>query len=134
MLVYQISTQHQWNWNMTLVPQKEISAPDTKRVIGGNEKGLPESLRPFFWDVDFQSLYTRDKSFFIISRLLEHGDELSIRFLLGTYREDEIIHVLRTSRSLSRRSRCFWMIYFDLEGGLCSPKQYPPPCGTCSSD
>ncbi len=100
---------------------------ERKRAIGGNEKGLPDSLRPFFWDVDFESLHIEDQSFFIIGRLLEHGDESSVRFLLNTYSEDEITQVLRTSRSLSMRSRGFWMTYFDAEGEPCSPKQYLAP-------
>lgn len=102
--------------NSTPASQKESSAL------------LPDSLRPFFWDVDFDRLTVEENSFFIISRLLEHGDEPSASFLLNTYDEDKITHVVRTSRVLSRRSRGFWMIYFGIEGEPCSPKQYPPPC------
>jgi hypothetical protein len=99
-----------------------------KEIPVAGRKGLPDSLRPFFWDVDFDHLGIEANSFFIISRLLEHGDEPSARLLLHTYREDEIIHVVKTSRSLSMRSRNFWMIYFGIEGQPCSPTQYPPTC------
>ena len=71
--------------------------------MGGTQKNLPDSVRPFFWDVDFDRLSSQDNSFFIISRLLEHGDEPAARFLLKTYGEDEITHVVRTSRSLISR-------------------------------
>ena len=36
---------------------------------------LPGLLRPFFWDVDFRTLSIDGSSYFIISRLMEHGDE-----------------------------------------------------------
>ena len=127
-LKYQVPTEHYWIKNIDLTLSKGISMTERKRAIGGYEKGLLDSLRPFFWDVDFENLHTEDQSFFIISRLLEHGDESSARFLLNTYSEDEITQVLRTSRSLSMRSRGFWMIYFDVEGEPCSPKQYLPLC------
>jgi hypothetical protein len=36
--------------------------------------------------------------------------------------------VVKTSRSLSARSRGFWMVYFGIEGEPCSPRQYRSPC------
>lgn len=99
-----------------------------ERILREEDRSVPDSLRPFFWDVDFDRLGIQDDSFFIISRLLEHGDDRSARFLLHTYGEGEIIHVLKTGRLLSRRSRGFWMVYFGIEGEACSPKQYPTPC------
>ncbi len=108
----------------------------TDKKIGGdcNRKGLPEQLRSFFWDADFQSLSVEESSYFIISRLMEHGDEVAVRFLLKTYSQEEMIHVLKNSRSLSRRSRGFWRIFFDLEDELCIPKRYPTPYGNYSRD
>ena len=98
------------------------------------EKGLPENLRPFFWDVGFRNLSVKDSSYFIISRLMEHGDEAEIRFLLKTFSQNEIIHVLKNSRSLSRRSREFWKIFFDLDDEPCTPKRYPTPYGNYSGE
>ena len=90
---------------------------------------LPDRLRPFFWDVLFDKLSVQESSHFIISRLMEHGDEAAMRFLLKTFHPTELIHVLRTSRSLSRRSRAFWKVLFDLEDEPCTPKRYPTPYG-----
>jgi hypothetical protein len=98
---------------MTLVSQKKDA------IDKGRE--LPESLRPFFWDVDFDRLDIQSNAFFIISRILEHGDEPSSTLLLCTYSEREIIQVVKTGRSLSRRSRNFWMIFFGIEDQSCSP-------------
>ncbi|MCK4727518.1 MAG: hypothetical protein KAT27_01215 [Desulfobacterales bacterium] len=102
------------------------------RKTGSNRKGLPEYLRPFFWDVDLQKLSVEESSYFIISRLMEHGDEKAFVFLLKNYSQNEMIHVLKNSRSLSRRSRGFWKIFFNVEDELCTPKRYPTPYGNCS--
>lgn len=90
---------------------------------------LPEYLRPFFWDVPFDNLSAEESSHFIISRLMEHGDEAAMRYLLTTYQRKELIHVIRNSRAISRRSRAFWRAYFDLEDEPCTPKRYPTPFG-----
>lgn len=95
---------------------------------------LPEMLRPFFWDVDFQRLSVRKDSFSIISRLLELGDEPAMKFLFGVYKPEEMISVLRRSRSLSNRSRRFWTLFFDAEDQSCTPSRYPTPYGNCSRD
>ena len=101
---------------------------------GSNRKGLPEYLRPFFWDVDFLKLSIKKSSYFIISRLMEHGDERAVIFLLKNYSQKAMIHVLKNSRSLSRKSRRFWKIFFDQEDEPCTPKRYPTPYGSYSED
>ena len=113
---------------------EETKMTDRKIGTGSNRKSLPEPLRPYFWDVDFQRLSVEESSYFIISRLMEHGDEPEIRFLLETYSQKEMIHVLKNSRSLSRRSRGFWRIVFDSENEICTPKRYPTPYGNYLED
>jgi hypothetical protein len=93
------------------------------------KKGLPDYLRPFFWDVDFQQLSAGKASFFIINRLLEHGDERAMKFLLKNYSRKELVDVVKNSRLLSNRSRGLWKIIFDMEKELCIPKRYPTPYG-----
>ena len=105
-----------------------------KKIDSRNRKRLPESQQPFFWDVDFSKLFAEESSYFIISRLMEHGDEAAMRFLIKTYSRDEMIHVLKNSRSLSKRSRKFWTIFFNLEDEPCTPKRYPTPYGNYSGD
>jgi hypothetical protein len=95
---------------------------------------LPGFLRLFFWDVDFRTLSIDESSYFIISRLMEHGDEAAMSFLLKTYNSEVMIDVLRTSRVLSRRSRNFWKILLGVPGEPCIPKRYPTPYGIYSTD
>ena len=100
-----------------------------KTETDSNKKGLPDYLCPYFWDVDFSCLGVAESSYFIIGRLMERGDEEAIGFLIRTYSREEMIYVLKNSRSLSMRSRNFWKIFFDLENEPCIPKQYPTPYG-----
>lgn len=90
---------------------------------------LPNYLVPYFWDVRFSELSIKDSSYFIINRLLEHGDEKAIRFLFKNYSRMEMVHVIKNSRSISKRSRHFWKIIFDIENEPCIQKQYPSPFG-----
>lgn len=99
-----------------------------------NGEGLPKQLRPFFWDVDFQGLSIEGASYFIISRLLDRGDVSSIKFLFRTFSEKQMTHVIKNSRSLSKRSRQFWKTFFDMEDEICTPKRYPTPYGDYSGD
>jgi len=95
---------------------------------------IPEHLKPFFWDVDCEEVSVCRSPRFIISRLMEHGDELALRFLLRTFSREELRETLRTSRSISRRSRKFWAVLLDMEVGTCTVKRYPNPFGHCSWD
>jgi hypothetical protein len=105
-----------------------------KTVLSKKTERIPESLKPFFWDVDFENLSVADFSHFIISRLMEHGDEAGLRFLMHTYSRRELQETLRTSRSISRRSRKFWALLLDVKEESCTVKRYPTPFGDCSWD
>jgi hypothetical protein len=105
-----------------------------KAVLSNKNKHMPESLKPFFWDVDFEKLSASDYSHFIISRLMEHGDEVALHFLMHTYSRQELLETLKTSRSLSRRSRKFWALLLDAEEESCTATRYPSPFEDCSWD
>lgn len=94
---------------------------------------LPHDIRIFFWDVDFDRLSVVESAHFIISRLMEHGDENAFRFLLKNYDRDELVRVLRNSRSISKRSRIFWSLFFEIDKGSCTPRRYPTAYTDCSS-
>ena len=114
-----------------IFPRSKHTRCDMKNSSGDE---LPGLLRPFFWDVDFRTLSIDRSSYFIISRLMEHGDEAAMSFLLKTYSRETMIDVLRTSRVLSRRSGNFWKIFLGVAGEPCIPKRYPTPYGIYSTD
>ena len=105
-----------------------------KGTASGKTQSIPESLRPFFWDVDFEELCVDDSSYFIISRLMEFGDEVALQFLMRTYSWEDFRRTIKTSRSLSRRSRIFWALLLDVKEESCTVKQYPSPFGDCCRD
>lgn len=95
---------------------------------------IPDHLKPFFWDVNCEDVSVCSSPRFVMSRLMEHGDELAVRFLLRTFSREELRATLRTSRSISRRSRKFWAILLDIEVESCTVRRYPTPFGDCSWD
>lgn len=78
---------------------------------------LPEFTKPFFWDVDFESLDKEVDYYFIIERLLEHSDDRSFFWLLNNYSVQHLLEVIKNSRSLSRKTGHFWKSYFGLKEG-----------------
>lgn len=109
----------------------------TLRSVTGKKNGpasgeLPQNMRAFFWDVDPAKLSIAESAHFIIGRLMEHGDEAAVRFLLKNYGRDEMVRVLRKSRSISRCSRVFWSLFLGIDEKSCTPKRYPTPYGNCS--
>ncbi|WP_449240492.1 DUF6922 domain-containing protein [Desulfoscipio gibsoniae] len=77
----------------------------------------PEYTRPFFWDVDFYSLDTEADHFFIVERLLEQSDDKSFFWMLNYYSSQLLLNVVKSSRSLSRKTGLFWKNYFNLKEG-----------------
>lgn len=94
---------------------------------------LPHNLRTFFWDVDAGRLSISGSAHFIIGRLMEHGGEDAVRFLLKSYSRDELVQVLRKNRTISRRSHVFWRLFLGIEEKSCTLKRYPTPYGNCSN-
>ena len=73
---------------------------------------LPESLRAFFWDLEFERLHPeRDRSI-IVPRIAEHGTDDAIRWLRATYRDDEIAAALEAGcHRVSRRTLNLWALW-----------------------
>lgn len=75
---------------------------------------LPESFRDLFWDVDFRPTLGRRRPEFVVERLLEHGGDSSMRWLLRNAPRDLLERVVRTSRRLRRPTACCWANYLDI--------------------
>ena len=72
--------------------------------------GLPELLRPLFWDCDFATLDVAMQRDFVIARVLASGPLDAIRWLRRQYGDDVIrVWIIRHSgRQLSSRQLRFW--------------------------
>lgn len=71
---------------------------------------LPPAVRAVLWDVDPQAV-TEAQAAFLIERVLEWGDADACRWLLSTFKREEVERVVRASPRLSRMSARFWAIY-----------------------
>ena len=79
---------------------------------------VPQHVRPLFWDTDLATFDARAFPRYTIERVLEHGDEHDVAWLLTLFSRDEIRDVLRTARRLSARSANFWALVF----GVAAPE------------
>ncbi len=71
-------------------------------------------LRPCLWGAMVESLDIKGDSFLIIERLLEHGGDKQVGFVLETYDKDTILEVIKQSVYLSPKTVNYWCLYFNL--------------------
>lgn len=77
---------------------------------------LPAEFRLFFWDInDISKINTKKDKFFIIERLLNEGNEKTLKWLLNTYTGEEIKNVVINSRRLTLKTAYCWQNYFGLK-------------------
>lgn len=69
---------------------------------------LPSLIKPYFWDVDPDTVDLSVHAVFLIERILESGDEDAIRWLFARYSRIQVVEVLQSTRRISRRSAGFW--------------------------
>jgi hypothetical protein len=74
---------------------------------------LPTFLEKYFWDTDLKDLDPTKHSFFIISRLLEFGDEKAISWLFKNFSKKAIKNSLKKAK-ISPKSLNFWCLFFNV--------------------
>jgi len=94
----------------------------------GENTQVPEFLRAYFWDVEFEELQIKKNAFFVIKRVLDRGNLSDIRWLIKTYGKDEIKKVVMETRDLARHTGNFWADIFGLDKKRlpCLQKPYFP--------
>jgi hypothetical protein len=89
-------------------------------------------VSPHLWGASPDDLDSEKDKFLIIERLLEHGGDEQIGYLLGRYDPSDITMVVRESSYLSARTVNYWCIYFGIprEETRCQSRQslhrWPP--------
>ncbi len=81
---------------------------------GTNPSGLPEFLRPLFWDAEWVSVDFHRNRTAIIERVLNLGDEAQLAWLKKSVPCEEIRAVVLSSRRLSKKTARCWQNYFGL--------------------
>jgi len=87
---------------------------------------IKDIIAPSLWGANPDLLDLETDKFLIIERILEHGGDKQIKFILTYYRSEDIIHVIRESSYLSPKTVNYWCLYFNLkrENTRCYMKQY----------
>jgi hypothetical protein len=75
---------------------------------------IPRHFRSLFWDTNLEEFDPVAYPVYTIERVLEHGDEEALAWLLTIFNKDRIREVLRTDRHLSVRSANFWALFFEV--------------------
>jgi len=90
---------------------------------------LPKELYKFFWEHNPAKFNEDTYWYFTIERLLEHGNDQAIRWVLGHYPQEKIIEVIKSSRSISKKTANFWKNFFHLreEEVFCLTKSSQKP-------
>lgn len=88
-------------------------------------KKIPVFLKCYFWDIDFKKMDRIKYKTFILRRILEYGDEKSVRWMFKHFNRDEIAKVLAFSR-IDPRSANFWSVVLGIKKDkiLCLQKHY----------
>jgi hypothetical protein len=97
---------------------------------------LPTFLERYFWDVDFARVRLPERTFNVIERLIEYGDDAAIHWLKETFTPEAIASVVRESRSISRRTANLWGMFLGIprEEIRCFSKPSILPLGSFSGN
>ena len=90
-------------------------------------KKLPEFLKKYFWDTEFEDIDPEENKIYILKRILNHGDKQAVDWMLKKFKKSEIINVLSNFRGHSRKSANFWALLLDVprKEVLCLKKRSP---------
>ncbi|MBI2149708.1 MAG: hypothetical protein HYU27_03770 [Acidobacteria bacterium] len=75
---------------------------------------IPKHFRSLFWDTNLEEFDPAAYPVYTVERVLEHGDEEAVAWLLKVFSKEQIRAVLRTDQHLSPRSANFWALFFEL--------------------
>ncbi len=76
---------------------------------------LPNHVAKFFWDIEPFHLNLNKDLFFIIERILEYGDDKSLKWLRNNYNDKDLVDVVKKSKKISKKTANIWRIYYDLK-------------------
>lgn len=80
-------------------------------------KKLPEFLRKYFWDVEFEKVNCGKYPGFVIIRILEYGDKDAIRWMMKNFSRTQIVEYLTKTRELTLKSAVFWALILGVKRG-----------------
>jgi transcriptional regulator with XRE-family HTH domain len=106
---------------VALVP---VARSENEGTVGGLKR-----LRRLFWDHELAARDVRDRSRWVVGRVVEHGDIGDIRFLAAALGTDRFLRLTADVRFSSKRAARFWQSIRTLEGTTCTRKLSRPAAG-----
>ena len=76
---------------------------------------LPELLKEYFWDVEFEKIDLHKQKVFILKRLLEYGNEKAVAWMWRNFKKAEIKDALSNYRGYSQKSANFWAVILKMD-------------------
>lgn len=84
---------------------------------------IPRHARLLFWDIDVERFDPQAYPRYTIERVLEYGDEEDVAWMRRSFREEQIVEVLRTDPHLTPLSATFWALHFGVPTGTVAALQ-----------
>lgn len=81
----------------------------------GKKIQVPEFLRPYFGDVEFEDLDLKKSRTFILKRVLDRGNTKALGWIRQNYTNQEIKKLLLTTRDISPKTANFWALYLNVD-------------------
>ena len=75
---------------------------------------MPDSFKKYFWVCDFESLRLEDYFDFITVRILNYGNDESVRWVISNIKKDKLIKIVLKSRELDDKTKNYWCIMLGL--------------------
>lgn len=91
-----------------------VNDPKVAKIISDKKEtfAVPERFRSLFWDTSLKNIHLRKNAGYIIERVLEFGDMDAVEWMQRVYTLQTVIDVLTLSRSLTEKTRNFWLQWF----------------------
>ena len=107
---------------MTIVSQECIlnNKIDQKFSFFGSFSEKPYSIMQntlstyLFWDIDQDTLDLHRHKRFIIERMLQYGRPEDIHWLLDHYSKNDIVDVIKRSKTIDRKTASYWSIHYHI--------------------
>jgi hypothetical protein len=91
-----------------------LNNPQVAKIISERKEisAIPKHLYYLFWDTSLNNIHIKRNARYIIERVLEFGDMDAVQWLQKVYSTQNIVDVLNLSKTITEKSRNFWMIWF----------------------
>lgn len=73
-----------------------------------NTSRLPQELKAYFWDMEFDELTIEKNSRIISERILNYGNINAVRWLFSRADKEYISSIIKKSRNINAKSRNYW--------------------------